>query len=62
MNSFTDFSQNLRTKSKQCQPQQVAWKKIRSLHKQNLETNSQILVSDYAESKFRVISQCENLY
>ena len=59
MNSSTDFSQILRTKSKQCQPKQLAWKKIRTLTYRRTETkfrhktsNSYQFVSDIAGSNF----------
>ena len=58
LNSFTDFSQNLRTKSKQCLPQQLAWKKIPTQTKfKNKKSNSYKFMSDSAESNSTMTPQ-----
>ena len=57
MNISTDFSQSLRTKSKQSLPQQVAWKKIRTKTKfRNKKSNFYKFLSDIAESNFTMTS------
>ena len=51
INSSTDFSPNLRTKSKQCLPYQLASKKIRTQTKfKNKQSNCNKYLSDIAES------------
>ena len=58
MNCSTDFSQNLRTKSKQCLPKQLAWKTIRTQTKfRNKKSSSyKFGISDIAEFNFTITS------